>query len=461
MNKFPGFWLVAILLTAGPVQAQTPLSDLQARAEASLAQGDAALTEALARQLLAQDPEGYVGHLLLALALSDQGDFNGASRAAGQAYRRAETKPDKLVTARLAGTAHFQAGHFARSELWFRRAANHIDTDEDAESVVRAFHRAQQANPFSSHYSASIAPTDNINGGASTGDGCFQDHDGSCVWGFTRPEDQQALSGLEYTASARLGYRLSRSERQHTSISALIQGQAYTLSDEARDLLDSSPIPEVQDVTAPDFAAVLAELSLIQRQRDLSPLGPTRTELAFGKYWQGGEPLVRYRDLILEQDIPIGDAGVLSVGWQQRDQTALVPDLQDTLTTEISAGWRTLLPNDDGIRFTLAAKDSAAGRESSYVEYRAGIDYAPQQRVLNSRWSVSFEAGQRSFPEYPTTLDGREDLFATLGMTAVFENWSYLGFSPSVSLSATRMESDVKGADTTSAALRFGIASNF
>lgn len=461
MGKFWGLWLVAIILIAGPIQAQTTVSDLQAQAEASLAQGDPAQTETVARQLLTRNPEGYIGHLLLALALSDQGNFDAAARAAAQAYRRAETRPDKLVTARLAGTAHFQAGHFARAELWFRRAANHIDTEEEAESVVRAFHRAQQANPFTSHYSAAVAPTDNINGGSASGDGCFQNYDGTCFWDFTRPEDQQALSGLEYTASARLGYRLSRSERQQTSVSALIQGQAYTLSHEARALLDSSPMPEVRDVTAQDFASVLAELSLIQRQHDLSPLGPTRTALAFGKYWRGGDPLVRYRDVILEQEIAIGGVGILSLGWQQRDQTALVPSLLDTVTTEISTSWRTRLPNEDGIRFTLAAKDSAAGRESSYVEYRAGIDYAPIERVLNSRWSISFEAGQRSFPEFATTLDGREDLFATLGMTAVFEDWSYLGFSPSVSLTATRMESDVKGADTTSAALRFGIASNF
>ena len=463
MGRLLGLWIGAAMLVSGTLHshAQTVPAQLQVDAEQALVDGDAATTEARARQLLAQDPDHYAAHLLLALALSDQGRFSEAARAAAQAYERARTKEEKLITSRLAGSAHFRAEHYARSELWFRRAANHIQTEEEAENVVRAFHRAQQANPISSNYTASIAPTDNINGGSSTGVGCFQNHDDSCFWEFTLPEDRHALSGLEYAASARVSYRLSRSQRQQTSIGALIQGQAYTLSDEARELLSSSPSSEVRDVTAKDFAAVLAEITLAQRQRNLSPLGPTRTELAFGKYWQGGDALVRYRDVILEQDIAIGEAGILSLGWQQRDQTALVPSLLDTVTTEISTGWRTRLPNDDGIRFILAAKESAAGRESSYVEYRAGIDYAPQQRVLNSRWSISFEAGQRSFPEYPTTLDGREDLFATLGMTAVFEDWSYLGFSPSVSLTATRMESDVKGADTTSAALRFGIASNF
>lgn len=463
MGRLLGLWIGAAMLAGWtlPTYAQTASAQLQADAEQALVDGDPATTEDMAQQLLAQDPDRYAAHLLLALALSDQGRFSEAARAAAQAYERARTKEEKLITSRLAGSAHFRAEHFARSELWFRRAANHIQTEEEAESVVRAFHRAQQSNPISSNYTASIAPTDNINGGSSSGVGCFQNHDGSCFLEFTLPEDKHALSGLGYTGSARVGYRLSRSERQQTSISGLLYGQAYTLSHEARELLDSSPNAEVRDITAQDFTAVLAEVTLMQRQHDLSPLGPTRTALAFGKYWRGGDPLVRYRDLILEQEIAIGGVGILSLGWQQRDQTSLVPSLLDTVTTEISTGWRTRLPNDDGIQFTLAAKDIVAGPESSYVEYLAGINYAPIERVLNSRWSVTVEAGYRSFPEFATTLDGREDHFATLGMTAVFEDWSYLGFSPSVSLSATRMESDVKGADTTSAALRFGIASNF
>ncbi|MEL6684319.1 MAG: hypothetical protein AAFQ00_03435, partial [Pseudomonadota bacterium] len=106
-------------------------------------------------------------------------------------------------------------------------------------------------------------------------------------------------------------------------------------------------------------------------------------------------------------------------------------------------------------------RDSDAGFENSYIEYRAGIDYGLSQRILNTRLSTSLEIGYRTYEEFTTTLDGRDDRFVTAQASVIFEELTYFGFSPSMSVSATRTESTAEEQTTAAVQVLFGIESNF
>lgn len=463
MNNTPGFLKVAVFLvtTATDALGQATPAQLQTSAEEALIAGDPDTTLTLARQLLQEAPDSYAGHMLLALALSDLGEHNAAAQSARRAYRVATTESDKLQAARLSGTARFDAGQFGRSELWLRRAINHVQTEDEAGRIVIAFREAQAANRLSMRFNASAAPTDNINDGSSTGVICFEGNNNECVLELDAAEDKLPLSGIEFSGSAQFDYRLAQSSKQTTTVSALLFGQAYRLSSEARDLLASSPSENVRGVTASDFATLVAQVSLAQRQTNFSPLGPTRVAVNFGKFWRGGEALVTYQDLILTQQVPLNPSNSLSFQASVRNQDAISPILADSDIYEVTAAYGTRRPNDDRLRLTFAVKHSAAGSENTFDEYRTGIDYTFDQSVFNTRWTYSFELGYRTYEEFSLTFDGRRDRFATMGADVIFEGVSYFGFSPNMSFEVTRTDSDVVSAISSQVQASFGISSNF
>ncbi len=440
-----------LLFCIGATQAvgQSSGATLQAAAEETLIAGDPTQTVTLAQAMIAKNPNSFAGHFLLALALSDLEQHSTAAKAAGRAYRTAPTEDDKLQSARLAGSSHFAAEQFARSELWLRRAANHVDTEEEAERVVREFQRARTANPLSARFGAWAAPSDNINNGAQ--DEVFRLEDIDID--FFLPPERLALSGIEYAGEALVSYRLSQSSNQITSVGAYIFGRTFSLSDSAKEL--------VPDSSGSDFALLLTEVSLTHRRQLIDGLGPTSGILRYGRVRFGGDPLWVYDSWELSQIFPLGDAGGVSVRASFKDQKSQVPSTADVWIRDISATYATTLANGDALRFSVATTYSDGGFENVFDEYRGNVNYKLAETLFDTRWSVSFELGHRNYDAFPTTLDGRRDVFGSLGATAVFENVSYWGFSPSVSATATRTHSSAEEFTSNEIEARFSIQSTF
>lgn len=453
--------VVIIAGLAGAAIAQTTSAGIQAEAEAALVNGNPSRTAALADQLLADNPDSFPALFLLALAQSDLDQPREAAASAARAYRVAPSEETRLQTARIAATAHFRAEQFARSEFWFRRAANHIATEEDAEAIVRGFQRARDANPITTQYTASIAPSDNINDGSDASRLCFENLDGTCFIELDLREDQLALSGLEYNGSASVRYRLSQTPRQTTRIGGLIFGQGVVFSNETQTLLSESESDIVRDLEPSDFSAFLAQLSLEQQQTAFSPLGPTRIAYNYGRYWRGGDLLVDYHDLILGQIVPLENGRSMAFESSIRQQRAQAPGLLDSTIYDLNGSYQWRLANRDVTTLTLASKYNDASEESTFLEYRLRSDYAFGRPILQMSWSTFAEIGYRSFDEFSSTLDGRRDRFARGGVTAVFEEVSYFGFSPSLTLFASRTNSDVSFIDSSKVSVSFGVASNF
>ena len=450
--------ILACLLTAGtPALSQSNQAQLQVEAEDALVGGEPARTAALAQQMLATNTDSFTALLLLALAQSDLGDQQQAAATAADAYRAAPTEEARLQAARLVASIRFGSAQYARSEFWLRRAANHTQTDQESQDVVREYIRAARANPLSLEFSASVAPSDNINDGSNDGILRFEGID----LDFVLPEDQRALSGIEFSGSARVNYRLTRNPNQTTTLNGYVSGRTYALSSSAKDLLASSPNATVRSVKGSDFATVVAEIGITHRRPQLVSFGPTAFTVTFGTYWQGGDRLVYYQDIVLEQTIPLRSNAAFSFRGSIRDQQALEPSVVDSVIYDAVGAYSFGLPNNDRLKFSLAWRQNDAGLESTYTEYRTGVRYTFAKSVWTTRWSTSLDLEYRDYDEFATTLDGRQDRVIRVGADAVFEGITYFGFSPTMSFDASRRVSNAEEITSSAAQVQIGVESSF
>lgn len=433
------------------------LPDLQERAESALVAGDPAQTVVIAGEILATNPDSFVGLYLLGLAQMELGNLEEAAASGQRAYDIAATEEARFQAARLIASARFQNAQYVRSEFWLRRAANHAQTEQDAQSIVLAYINTVRANPLSVEFTAFVAPTDNINNGSN--DGILRLE--SIGLTFELPEDRRALSGIAFAIGADLDYRLSQDASQITSLTGRLSGETYLLSSESKDLLESSPITAVRDVEGRDFATLVAEIGLRRRQNNISPFGPVSAGISFGTFWEGGERLVDYQDLDLQQTFPIDPDTSINLGVSFRDQQSLTPFLLDSKTYDWTGSYNRGLANNDLFQLSFLYRQREAGPEGSFDEYQIGFGYGLAEPIAGTLISTSMQVGYRDYPEFTTTLDGRRDRFVGAEVNATFVEFTYFGFSPSVTLSARRTESSAE--ENTSSTVQFlmGIESNF
>lgn len=138
-----------------------------------------------------------------------------------------------------------------------------------------------------------------------------------------------------------------------------------------------------------------------------------------------------------------------------------MPDLRDSTAYDLTGTFDRVLPNDDQLQLRLMTRRNDAGPESSYNEYQIGIGYLLAEPLFGAQLSTSLDVGMRRFEEFTTTLDGRDDHFILASATALFEGYSYYGFSPSVTVSASRTDSTAEEISTSAVQILFGVASNF
>lgn len=450
-------WTIALSGAATAGVSQEATTELQTQAEAALVNGNPLQAAQLSMGILEANPDDFAALFILALAQSDLGQDALAAATAERAHNVAREDRSQFQAARLVASIRFSMGQYMRAEFWLRRAANHAKTEQDVQTVASEYRAANRANPLTLQFTASVAPSNNINDGSEDGVLNFE----TIGLSVLLPEDQLALSGIEFAGSARLNYRISEHDRQRTSLTGLLSGETYRLSQEAKEILASSPNEDVRAVEGTDFSTLLAEVGITHQRSGLSPLGPVSLSLNFGTYWEGPERLVNYQDLIVQHSIPIDDNDIFLIRASVRDQQALKSTLVDSMTYDLIGSYNRTLASGDQLSLSLGWRQSEAGFENTYFEYRTGIDYALNQPVFGARLSTSFEIGYRTYDTFATTLDGRDDQFVTAQTDAIFEQMSYFGFSPSMSISATRTESTAEENTSSAVQILFGIESNF
>lgn len=442
---------VGLLTFATPLWAQSAvlsLAQTYTRAEQALSDGSPATTIDLANSILRQNPNDFQALFLLSLGYSETDQHDAAANAATQAYRAALNDEERLISARVAGAAYFATGQFTRAEWWLRRAANNVETDDEAQLVRQEFDAIRDANPLSARFGFSVAPSNNINGGSKEAFFTL----GDIVFEFG--PKSRALSGIEYSGYADLSYRLSRGENHITKAMVYLHGRTYSLSPSSQ--------ATVPDVSGSDYAYAVAELSLNHRQMLFDGLGPTGVSVSVGQIWQAGSPLWRYSEFSLSQNFSIGQNASALIRASIENRAALDSIQSDTTIYDLQGIYAVRLGNQDTLRLTLGYRfNDALDVSYTYSDISASVNYDLRRPILGTDLSFEIGGGYKNYDEFLLSLDGRRDTYVTVGTTAVLERISYFGFSPMVTISATRTFSNVARYSMLEVQGSFGIQSNF
>ncbi len=443
---------------------QANLVQLQERAEEVLRQGDAETAVSLTATIIAQDPNFSPAHFVQAVALNIQGNHERAAEAAMRAYRTAQSDRQRMQAAILVSEARFAAGQYSRAELWLRRAANNAKTEDDIRTIQQNFDSIRRANPLTVWLNFGLTPSNNVNNGISGDELVFRDQSGDIVCfpfiGCSQELGAQAriLSGIEYFGSADLQYRLSESAQYLTTFDARLFVRTYTLSSESRDLIEELG----GGLDGGDFSLGILEAGITHRMRPPGGNGTVTISAHTGKLWSGWEPYWYYDRFAVGRTFQIDDRKEFevnaSVEFRDPIDASQLPTRIDTITA--SHTW--IRPNNDQARFSIQNQDFVAGNNVlSFEDHSLALDYRFAEEILGTQLSINTRLGQRHYDVFTTTLNGRLDHYATLGISTIFSRVSYFGFSPSMSIAATRRLSDLPEYTTTTWDGGFGIQSNF
>ena len=440
-----------VILSAFPLQSDTTkptFEDVRNHGEQALTSGDPQGAIDAAEILLNQNPDDYQALLLLSLANTQLGQHKPAALAAKHAFHTARDDAEKLQAARITGGAYFNNNQFNIAQYWLRRAANHTSTNADTALVKQEFQAIRQQNPLSVNLSFSVAPSNNINGGAED-EFFFLDE-----FQFQFSPESRALSGIEYAGDVNLTYQISNTQTQSTSLGAYFYGRTFSLSSETK--------ATVPNASGSDYALGQAEASLYHRRLLFKTLGPTEVSTHIGKIWYGGKPLWRYNKLALSQDIAINQKSSATIRTFIEKREGL-DDVQPNSTLyDAQALYARRLANLDILQLSLGYHFNDADQETyTHTDIRASLRYTLDKPILGAGLSFSMGLGHKNYDEFSLALNGRQDNYISLGATAVFQNISYFGFSPSFSLAVSKTNSNVTRFSNVAVQGKFGIQSNF
>lgn len=343
---------------------------------------------------------------------------------AGDPYHLALT----TAAQRLAG------GRPIAAQWWLRRAYGHAKTPQQLATLREAFAIATDANPWTLNLSAGVAPSSNINGGAASD--TFSLGEFQFVFGAAN----RALSGTEVSASGELAYRLAKGPRTATNIGISFFGRGYQLSDASK--------AAAPNASGSDYALVMADIFLRQEWVLAPDLGPTIVSLHRGRVDYGLAPLYSYHKLAAAQTYLLGQGRQLSlsVGYEDQDsQSASRADAQ------LFDGKAVLtLPQGQNLwQVSLGARKNASRLATdTYVETNFGLNFVPSWRFAGAQPRFSMGLGRKSYDEFILSLDGRRDALASLGVSLLYDRLAVLGFSPVVSITGIRTQSNVARYDT-------------
>lgn len=457
--------VIALLLTLaaalpGVAQAQAVLTPEALRAAAVAAFDSGAVNDArlFAEALLQRDPADVVARAILA-RLAFAADDPAAARAQAAAlWRAAEDPRQRYDAARLAALAAAEEGRFTLSQFWLRRALTVAPDEEAARRTIADYRTIRDRNPWSPELSFTLAPSDNVNGGAET---AYNIIEGFPVVGLLSP-DAQALSGWIGSADLSTRYRLLATDTGLFEATARLWGRRVWLSDEARAFIAEEQDEGDPPITDSDFSSAMAEVGLSWRR--INDSGLLGADLTFGRTWTAGAADYDYLRLGVNAALPRGEDGVVQLrGFAEQRWTPEGANADERLG--LQAGYRWQLAGGATLGATLSwnttlsdSGNRASETRSLTVNWEPAAPFGPVEPMLTigGHWT--------EYPDYTVFFPvpgGRQDdgLFARIEMR--LPNLSQAGFSPVVTLGYERIDSNVSRFARDGFSIDFGLRSDF
>ncbi|WP_306006889.1 porin family protein [Aquicoccus porphyridii] len=409
--------------------------------------GDTARARALTDALLARDPHDIEALLLAARAHRDAGQAREAQTHARRAWSVARAPRERHAAALAMAQALASSDQRTRAQFWLRRAAHHAPNERLRQAAVRDFRYVRQRNPLSVQLRFGITPKSNVNNGSAN----------STIDIFGLPDVNltgaaRALSGLEVMGGAALRYRVAETPSRATDLTFNALRRDYRLSSEARRIAPTA--------RGSDFAFAAISAGVTQRFMQLDTRRETTLSAALGKTWYGGSPYSDFARLSVGHTMPLSRVSRLDVkltGERTRGPAAPHADL-----LRAQASYTRVLSNRGQIGLSLQLTDSRASHASAdFTEVATRLSYAPPQPILGVKTSFGLGLRARDYPATPYRAGARRDREASADMTMAFDRMDYLGFTPTLTLSTSRTDSNVGLFDVENLGLALGLRSAF
>ena len=413
-----------------------------------VAAGEVRAAREILRVLLARDPADATALLILARAEREDGRAAEAGRAARTAFRASDDDGLRFVAAMSAAGAAVDRGAPTFGQLWLRRAVQAAPDAATRAFAVNQFRALRAVNPLSVALRFGIAPTSNVNNGARG--------DTVVVLGlpFRLSGAAQALSGTEIAAGAALRYRLAATRGAVTEALFTLDSRDYVLSSEAK--------AQAPGVRGADFAFRALEVGLARRVQAGQGAPVDAVTLRAGRNWFGGVPLTDYLRGSLSRTLPLAERRQVAfeVGAEAQHRHDASARATDSIWLETRLDQRLAGGGGVGLRFGLRDSRAALG-SVDHTAVAAGIRLAQGRPVAGLDLSASVDVEWRDYGAGPLSPTGREDWHADLSVTARLASVEMNGFSPTLTLQARGVFSQVAIYDTREIGIRLGVASNF
>lgn len=425
------------------------LDQAQALAAQAIQQKRPQLAYDLSKGLLQANPRNGRAHYTQALAFAQVEAYGFARKSARKAYLNAKTPVQKYEAAQLASHMAYADERLTLSQLWLRRAAHHAPNEEVRKDTIKAFRTVRARNPLHFNLKFSVSPSDNVNNGANSP---YNIIDGVPVVGILSPS-AQAIDGIIATTDLTGSYRISYGDRHMTRLT----GRAYT-----RQVEFNNPVP---GLSASDLASTRLELGVSHSIFPESQKTQWDFDLTGGRTWSGGNLLYDFARAGVTRHQKLGERTRLSFGGAVEFQEDETFPFNDATQYEAFAQ----------IGYTLAG----GARLGGYISFRDtetdGVNRAREQLTGIVSYTLGKPVGpaKLSFRLGHSVVDydsyqiigpvpgGRSDDSTFGGVTATFNEWSYMGFVPTVSVNAEKTRSNISRFDVDETSVSFGIRSEF
>lgn len=419
----------------------------------ALQAGRADIALLLADRILTLAPDDSFGHFLRAQAFVQTGRPSAAREPARLAFRHADTPVQKHEAARVAALSAAGRERFFTAQLWMRRALHHAPDDAAKARAGEEFRSVRRASKVSLSFSASVIPSDNVNGGASE-----EIHvvDGLPIVGRLSPE-AVALSGTILRGHAELGYKLHRDRRSETALRAHMRGQAVRLSGEARD--------KAPEAKGENYNNTIVEFGLHHRRATVAGGPVLGFGVDIGRAWFGGAHSYDLKRASLSLTQALGDRNAVRLGVNRQVQIGIGHDDKDIVNASWSLGLFHTLANDDHLSLSAFYGETDADNRQA-IRYSRGLSlgYARDEPLGPVTLSGSLLAQRSAYPDYSVILPvpgGRKDDRVSATLNVGLHKLDVMGFIPTMSVTHERTTSNVSRFETTTNSVSFGFKSEF
>ena len=452
--------LAAVLGVAAacPALSEVTLSadSLRKAASISLQQGDVVRAQAYAEALLERDPKDLTAHLIRARALRDQGKVTPAREAARHAWALAETDAQRYSAALITAQVLSSMGKRARAQFWLRRAVQLAPDTRLEARAKRDFRYVRARNPWSTQMSFVLAPNSNINNGSAQERSYLNYAVTEALFGepveYGLSGSAQALSGLEWGGTLHARYRFAETPTSAQDLKFGLSYRSFILSSGARN--------QAPGLSGSDFSFGTVSFGYGHRTRNFQRKGELLSDLEVGQSWYGGARYASYLRGSMRQTYRTSARRQLSFGVNaERLLGQATPDV-DTIAFSTSLTERFSSGNIGYVGLAFETTHSVnAGSEYGEIELRSG--YVLGKPVLGTALQIGLGTAWRDYDVSPHARGGRQDTRIFADLTATFTDFDYYGFNPSVTITASRTNSNIGLFDTRRLGVSLGITSAF